>query len=163
MMQPIEVFRGAGPSDRPALLFSVWFGVGFLPKVPGTFATLTAVPLVLILDRIEILSRVVFLAVFVILAVLSSGVAERLLEKKDPREIVIDEVAGFLITVFLLPPSWPILLGGFTLFRFFDIVKWPLIRRLEGMRGGAGIVLDDLVAGIYANLVLRVALFLAGR
>jgi phosphatidylglycerophosphatase A len=78
-----------------------------------------------------------------------------LLERDDPAEVVIDEVAGILITFFLLPLSWLQLCFGFVLFRLFDILKPYPVRRLEKLKGGFGIVADDLMAGVYANLCLR--------
>ena len=74
---------------------------------------------------------------------------------KDPGEVVSDEVAGFMVTLYLLPFSWPFLAGGFVLFRLLDILKPFPIRRLERLPGGAGVVLDDVAAGILANLILR--------
>ena len=77
----------------------------------------------------------------------------------DPSEVVIDEVAGFLLTMFLLPLSWLTLGLGFILFRVFDILKPYPIKQAEKLRGGLGIVMDDLVAGIYAHLCVRLILF----
>ena len=91
-------------------------------------------------------------------AVLTSDLSGKLLGRRDPSEIVIDEVAGFSVTLFLLSLSWLNLLLGFLLFRLFDISKPFPIRRLERVKGGFGIVLDDLLAGIYANLALRLIL-----
>ena len=75
--------------------------------------------------------------------------------KSDPGQIVIDEVCGYLITMFLISLSLKNIILGFLLFRLFDIVKPPPIRRLERLRGGFGIVSDDVLAGIYANLILQ--------
>ena len=74
----------------------------------------------------------------------------------DPPEIVIDEVAGLLVTIILIPFTWPTLIAGFFLFRFFDILKPPPIKGIEKkIKGGVGVVLDDLVAGAYAHISLR--------
>jgi phosphatidylglycerophosphatase A len=90
------------------------------------------------------------------LAVWSSSLSERCLGRNDPPEVVVDEVAGFLLTFFLLPLSWLTLCLGFVLFRFFDIAKpFPAGWFEKKLRGGTGIVLDDLMAGVYANFVLR--------
>ena len=86
--------------------------------------------------------------------------AEPVFRKRDSRHIVIDEVAGFLVTMSFLPPTARHMLLGFALFRFFDIVKPFPIRRLEGLKGGYGVVADDVMAGIYANMVVRVCIFL---
>jgi len=74
----------------------------------------------------------------------------------DPKEVVIDEVAGFLLTIYLLPLSWLSIALGFIMFRFFDILKPFPIRRLERIGGGTGIVIDDLVAGVYASLSINI-------
>jgi phosphatidylglycerophosphatase A len=93
-------------------------------------------------------------------AILVSDRARKFLLGDDPQEIVIDEVAGLLVTFFLLPLSWLSLPLGCVLFRVFDMSKPFPIRRLEKIRGGAGIVLDDILAGVYANLSVRILLFI---
>jgi phosphatidylglycerophosphatase A len=101
------------------------------------------------------------LLVIIILAIWSSGRCEDILGRPDPGEIVIDEVAGFLLTVIFFPLTWITLTAGFFLFRFFDILKPPPIRQIEKkLPGGFGVVLDDLAAGIYAHLCLRFLLFM---
>jgi phosphatidylglycerophosphatase A len=92
---------------------------------------------------------------FVLLSIWTSGRSARALEKDDPAEVVIDETAGLLLTLFLLPATGFNLCLGFILFRLFDILKPFPIRRLEKVEGGAGIVLDDLLAGVYGNVCLR--------
>lgn len=91
-----------------------------------------------------------------------SGKASELFGKSDPGQIVIDEVCGYLITMFLISPSLRNIILGFLLFRIFDIVKPPPIKRLERLRGGFGIVSDDVMAGIYANLILQVVIRVIG-
>jgi phosphatidylglycerophosphatase A len=157
-----KIFRKAGLFDKCALVLAVWFGAGLMPKAPGTFGTLAAVPLVLIMGCLGTVSSVLFLLGFIFLAVWTSGLSGKLLEREDPGEVVIDEVAGLLLTLFFLPQTWASLSLGFVLFRFFDILKPFPIGRLERIKGGMGIVSDDLLAGIYANLLLRILLpFLA--
>jgi len=82
------------------------------------------------------------------------------LDQSDPREIVIDEVAGFLLTMLFLPCSWLTISLGFIFFRFFDILKPYPIKQLEKLRGGFGVVLDDLAAGLYANIIVRIILLI---
>ena len=101
---------------------------------------------------------VIFLIVFIPMAVWVSGISERLLGIDDPPEVVIDEMAGLMLALFLLPLTWSSLTLGFLLFRVFDILKPFPIGRLEKIRGGIGIVVDDLVAGVYANFCVRVLL-----
>jgi len=84
--------------------------------------------------------------------------SRKLLLRDDPPEVVIDEAAGFVLAVFLLPPSWVYISAGFVLFRIFDILKPFPLRRVERLKGGLGIVLDDLLAGIYTVLCIRICL-----
>jgi phosphatidylglycerophosphatase A len=126
---------------------------------PGTLGTLAAVPLALCLSYAKSLTNGIFLVVFIAIAIWASERSSKLLNRSDPSEVVIDEVAGFLLTLFLLSLSWLTLILGFVLFRFFDIFKPYPIKKLESIRGGLGIVLDDLMAGLYANLSLRLILF----
>lgn len=154
-----ESFRKASFFEKWALCLSAWFGTGLLPGAPGTFGTLAALPLLIALDHWGGVSGEGFKIIFVPLAIWSSHLSHKLLKRDDPSEVVIDEVAGILWTFFLLPLSWLTLCVGFILFRIFDIFKPFPIRTLERrLRGGIGIVLDDLLAGIYANLCLRIFL-----
>jgi phosphatidylglycerophosphatase A len=149
-------FRQSGAQGKAILALSTWFGVGFLPVVPGTFASAAGSPLVWFVDRLGGILGAVFLAAFLALAFWSADRAEKMAGQDDPREIVIDEVAGILVSLFLVPLSWLNLSLGFILFRVFDIWKPFPLRRAEKLGGGLGIVLDDLLAGVYANLALRV-------
>ena len=129
-----------------------------MPKVPGTFGTLAAIPLAIAINYLGAVYGALTLVIFILVAVLASEFSRKLIGREDPPEIVIDEAAGFSVTLFLLPLSWFSLSLGFLLFRLFDIFKPFPIRRLEKIKGGIGIVLDDLLAGVYANLVLRLVL-----
>lgn len=151
-----NAYRQASLPGRAALLLSSWFGVGRLPKAPGTFGSVAALPAVLLMGVLGPMAGAVFLVGFMGLAIRAAGVTEQVLGQKDPGVIVVDEVAGMLFALYLLPVTWGFLAGGFFLFRLFDIAKPFPIRRLERIPGGTGVVLDDAVAGIYANLVLRV-------
>jgi phosphatidylglycerophosphatase A len=156
-----ESFRKAALVEKLALGLSSWFGSGLMPVAPGTFGTLAALPLAFVMNALGGFSEGLFLVVLVITACWSSGVTERLLRREDPPEVVIDEVAGFLLTLFLMPLSWLTLSLGFFLFRFFDILKpFPIGTLEKKIGGGTGIVLDDLLAGAYANLCLRVVMWL---
>ena len=121
-----------------------------MPKAPGTFGTLAAVPMAIAVNYLGAIYGAFSLAIFISVAVLTSGLSRKLIGREDPPEIVIDEAAGFAVTLFLLPLSWFSLSLGFLLFRLFDIFKPFPIRRLEKIKGGIGIVLDDLLAGVYA-------------
>ena len=146
----LNIFRKSGFSGKTALVLSTWFGSGCLPIAPGTFGTLAAVPLILVLNNFGIWYSAITLLIVVGIALWSAGLTQDLLEEKDPSEIVIDEVAGFLLATALLPFSWLSFGLVFFLFRFFDILKPYPIKHLERLRGGIGIVADDLLAGLYA-------------
>ncbi|HUL22097.1 MAG TPA: phosphatidylglycerophosphatase A [Thermodesulfobacteriota bacterium] len=138
------------------LLFATGFGVGYSPVAPGTLGTLIAIPVYYFLSNILSPIYEITLVGFFFLSVWISENAERVFRKKDDQRIVIDEVIGFLITMLWVPKTLLLVIIGFLLFRFFDILKPFPIRRLEkGFKGGFGIVLDDVVAGVYANIILR--------
>ncbi|MFC1822775.1 phosphatidylglycerophosphatase A [Thermodesulfobacteriota bacterium] len=156
-----ESFRKTDLLGKSAFCLSSWFGSGLVPIAPGTFGTLTATPLVVALCYLDSFVAGLLLLFIIILAVWSAGLSERILGRIDPPEVVIDEVAGFAVTVFLLPPSWPVIILGFALFRLFDIFKpFPIGTVEKRVKGGIGIVLDDLLAGIYSNLLIRLMLWL---
>lgn len=136
---------------------------GFLPFVPGTWGTFAAIPLVIISHRLTSIIQPVVVLVFLAFAAYIAGRAEILFEDRDARPIVIDEMAGFLITLLWLPLNLMTLFLGFVLFRVFDIVKPPPIGSLDKrLHGGWGIVLDDVLAGVFANITLRLLLIVAG-
>jgi phosphatidylglycerophosphatase A len=157
--EAVAVFRETGPYGKTALILGTWFGSGLMPFASGTFGTLAATPLVALAALFSPLSGALFLMIMTLAAIWASHVVQRLLKKTDPSEVVIDEVAGFLLTMLWMPLSWGTLLAGFLLFRLFDIWKpWPA-GPAERLHGGLGIVADDLVAGLYANLGLRIIFY----
>lgn len=152
------IFKQTGFSGKIALILGTWFGSGLAPVAPGTFGTLAAAPLVALSAILSPLASALFLIIMTLVAIWASQVVQNLLERVDPSEVVIDEVAGFLLTMLFIPLSWGTFAVGFVLFRILDIWKpWPA-KAAERLHGGLGIVLDDLVAGLYANLGLRLAL-----
>jgi len=138
-------------------LFATWFGCGYSPKAPGTAGALAAIAFAWPLahagfDRLSFL--ILSLAVLSP-AVIASGIVARESGVKDPQFIVVDEVAGQWLTLAgAIRINWQSLILALVLFRIFDILKPPPIRLIEQMPGGAGIVLDDMMAGVYAALVL---------
>jgi phosphatidylglycerophosphatase A len=129
--------------------------IGYLPQAPGTFGSLPPYLLVILVKPDDIL-LLIFSALIFFLGVLSAHQAEKVLGK-DSGHIVIDEFCGYLISVLFLPKTLAYLTAALILFRFFDILKPPPIRRLEKtIPGGAGVMLDDVLAGIYANICLQV-------
>ncbi|UCH00795.1 MAG: phosphatidylglycerophosphatase A [Deltaproteobacteria bacterium] len=147
--------------DKTALILSIWFGIGLLPGIPGTFGAAGAIPLYLVGDFLGPKYQPFLLLIIITGAVWSSHRTQCILGKVDSREIVIDEVAGFLLVFTFLPFTWLTIIAGFFLFRFFDILKPPPIKKIEKkVLGGLGVVLDDLVAGVYAHLSLRLLLYM---
>ncbi len=135
------------------------FGVGYSPVAPGTLGTLIAIPIYYFLSNISSPIYEITLIGFFFLSVWVSEKAEVLFGKKDDQRIVIDEIMGFLVTMLWVPKTAILIVTGFFLFRFFDILKPFPIRRLEkGLKGGYGVVLDDVMAGVYANIVLQMIL-----
>jgi phosphatidylglycerophosphatase A len=154
----LGLFKKASLPGKSALLFSSCFGVGLIPVAQGTFGTLAAIPLAVMVASLSPLTGGSFIFFFILLAIWASDRGAKVLHQGDPSEIVIDEMAGILTALFLLPISVKVVCLGFFLFRLFDILKPYPIRRLEKIGGGTGIVVDDLMAGVYANLCLRFAL-----
>jgi len=139
------------------LLLATGFGVGYCPIAPGTLGTLVAVPIYYFLSNISSPTYEITLIGFFFLSVWISENAEIIFEKKDDQRIVIDEIMGFHITMLWVPKTPILMVIGFFLFRPFDILKPFPIRRLEKkLKGGYGVVLDDVAAGVYANIVLQV-------
>jgi phosphatidylglycerophosphatase A len=144
-----------------ALFVATGVFVGYIPVASGTFGTLVGIPLVLAFSKLPLaVAASATMAIF-ILAVWAAGETERQLKLKDPGCIVIDEITGFCITMLAIPFSTITCIVGFVLFRFFDVLKPPPARQMERhLKGGWGVVMDDVVAGIMAHLVLRLGLFL---
>jgi phosphatidylglycerophosphatase A len=142
------------PADRLAHVLSVWFGCGHLPLAPGTWGTLGAIPLYLLLrPHGPIVVSIAAVAVTAI-GIWSSGRVERRLGVEDPQIVCIDEVAGVLVTWIAAPPTTRALVAGVVAFRVFDQLKpWPA-RAAENLPGGAGIMLDDVAAGLWGAGVL---------
>lgn len=147
---------------RIVIFFVTGAGAGFSPWFPGTVGTLVAIPLSLGLNTLAAASlplSLITLAAFIACALWFSTEAEKILQQKDPGTIVIDEISGFMVANYLAPHALAPLVLGFVLFRFFDIVKIFPASRLERLPGGLGVVLDDLVAGLYVFVILRLVLF----
>ncbi|MBI2082597.1 MAG: phosphatidylglycerophosphatase A [Deltaproteobacteria bacterium] len=142
---------------RLILFFATGFGSGSLPYAPGTFGSLVGVLLYLLIKDLSYFSYLAALIAFSFFAAWVSAEAARQLGKKDPSEVVIDEVAGLCVTMAFVPFSWLHLIVGFALFRIFDVWKpYPCRLIQDRVSGGWGIVGDDLMAGVYANLILRI-------
>ena len=148
-------------SKRAVLFLVTGGGAGYFPRLPGTIGTLVAIPLSLPLNRLAVsnfAAALFFLVGAVCVAIWLSTKGANLLKQKDPQLIVIDEIVGFLVANFVAPARLTSLLWSFVLFRLFDIVKVFPTNKLEKLPGGAGIVLDDVMAGVYTFMSLRLLL-----
>lgn len=139
------------------LLIATYFNIGKFPKAPGTVATLATIPLWWALWHAgPIIYMIVTLILFPV-GVVAAQAYESQSSEHDSKEIVIDEVVGFLITMTWLPMTWQSVGLGFIIFRFLDIVKPPPIRQLDRrVPGGFGVMLDDVVAGIIGSILMQV-------
>jgi phosphatidylglycerophosphatase A len=144
-------------AGKISTLLATGLYTGYFPFAPATFSTLVlGIPLYLLVSRLNFYWYGFLLLPFTMVAVRLSDTAEKIFQKKDCSFIVIDELAGFLITMFMVPQSITTVILGFFLFRFFDIVKPPPANFFnKRKKGGFDVVLDDVFAGIYANLVLQ--------
>lgn len=144
------------PLNRLIIFLATGFYAGYLPYAPGTIGSLIGVGLFLIINS---LSPVYYLIVFFLLfslGVYISDRAEALFAKNDPSQIIFDEIAGLLVAMALIPNGIGWIIAGFFLFRFFDIFKPYPIRDIEKrFNGGFGIMLDDVAAGVYTNILLQ--------
>ena len=130
-------------------------GSGLSPLAPGTAGTLVGVLVYLVFSRLVWPVYLISAVTFAFFAVYVSQEAERIYHEKDPGRIVIDEIAGFQVTMFLIAPTFWSIVAGFILFRIFDIIKPFPIRLCERrFPGGYGVVGDDIAAGVYANIIL---------
>ena len=151
-----------GPDWRnPVHLLAFGLGSGAAPKAPGTAGTLAALPLFLLLEPLAPVAYLTIVALLFLLGVWLCGRTSSDLGVHDHPGIVWDEWVGFLLTLWLVPEGWPWLFAGFVLFRVFDIWKpWPIGWLDRKVHGGMGIMLDDLLAGLYGFALLQLAVYL---
>lgn len=143
-----------------AKIIASFFYVGFIPVASGTFGSAAAFSIYF--GLIHFPGIAIYLSAILLISaagIWAAGRAEIDSKIVDPGFVVIDEVAGQLITLFLIPVSWTNAIAGFLIFRLMDILKPFPAGRAEKMHGGWGIMLDDVIAGIYANLVLQVFVY----
>jgi phosphatidylglycerophosphatase A len=139
------------------------FGIGYIPFAPGTFGTLLAIPLCMMFKSGGDLFYILCTVLFILLAIGVSAGTESLFGEHDAQRVVIDEIAGYLVAMLFFPPRLDYLLCAFITFRFFDIVKpFPSGYVDKHLTGGLGIVLDDLIAGLYANGTLWILYLVRG-
>ena len=147
--------------DYLALAISTW-GVGFLPLMPGTFGSLVGIGVFLLLG--SLVPQLLGIVVITWAGIWAASRTERILRLKDPGKVVVDEVAGQMIALlplsFLVSPGKVGIILSFILFRLFDIFKPYPARRFERLRGGLGIMADDLVAGVYGAVGTALVMFM---
>lgn len=147
--------------EKGVLFLSSGGFIGNIPFAPGTFGSLLGLPLCFILSKINLGVSILFLVMFVSLAIWVCNKAQRLIQEKDPGCIVIDEISGMMLSLTGIPFNLISASAGFVIFRLLDIFKPFPIRAIEKkITGGAGIVLDDVAAGIISNIILRIVLFI---
>ena len=130
--------------------------LGYFPFAPGTIGTLFALVLFLLTD-VPVYAHFLIIIIGALLGIHASTVAEKRLEEKDSKKIIIDEFIGFYVSVFYLPRTFGFVIAAFLLFRFFDILKPLFISKLERtLSSGSGVMADDILAGIYTNMILQI-------
>lgn len=141
---------------NPDHLFAFGFGSGLAPKAPGTFGTLAAVPIYWLIQDLSVPLYVLWLLITFALGVYWCHRSSRALGVHDHGGIVWDEMVGYWLTLFLAPAGWVWMVVGFILFRFFDVLKpWPISWLDRHVEGGLGIMVDDVLAAVYAWIVLQ--------
>ena len=145
-----------------ALACATVLGVGYAPVAPGTFGSAAGLLVWWLLPSAPAVQGAAVAATFAI-GVWSAGVAEECSGRVDPGHVVIDEVMGMLLTLLMNPVGWIGALGAFVIFRIADVVKPYPASRFEKLPGGLGVMADDAMAGIYANVALRVIIWSSGR
>lgn len=141
----------------PVQFLALGFGSGLAPKAPGTFGTLAAIPIYLLLAvNVSLLTYAILTLLMAVAGIYICQKAADAAGVHDHPAIVWDEIVGYLITMFMVPLSWQSLVTGFLLFRLFDIVKpWPISFVDKKVHGGFGIMLDDVLAGICALIGMQ--------
>lgn len=142
--------------SSPTHFLAFGFGSGLAPIAPGTFGTLVAIPIYLLMQPLSLAWYLLLVILMSLFGIWLCGRSADQLGLKDPGGIVWDEIAGFLVTMTLAPEGWQWIAIGFVLFRLFDIWKpWPILQIDQKVEGGLGIMLDDIIAGLYALIVLQ--------
>jgi phosphatidylglycerophosphatase A len=148
---------------NPIHLLSLGFGSGLAPVAPGTFGTLFAIPPYLLLSQLPLVWYLLAVLLAFVVGIYLCGYTSAALGVHDHSGIVWDEFVGFWITMIAVPSDWQWILAGFVLFRLFDIVKpWPVKVADAKMKGGFGIMFDDVLAALYALACLQLAMLIPG-
>ena len=146
---------------NPVNFLAFGFGSGLAPKAPGTFGTLACAPIYILISDLPLIHYIIVCALVSVVGIYICGYCAKSLKTHDHPGIVWDEFAGFLITMIAVPFNWTNLLIGFILFRIFDIFKpWSISWLDKQVSGGFGIMIDDIVAGLFALGTLQLILML---
>ena len=147
---------------RPACFLGLGFGSGLAPVAPGTFGTLAAIPIYLLMQNLSLITYLVLTTIAFIVGIWICQQSADWLGKEDPSAVVWDEIVGYLITMIAAPTGWLWIVIGFVLFRFFDILKpWPISLADREIHGGLGIMVDDVIAGVFAGVLLQSIFYLS--
>ncbi len=147
--------------SNPVHLLSLGFGSGLSPKMPGTLGTLVGVLLFVLLPVLDWKLYLGFTGLAFIIGIGLCGYTAKVLNAHDHPAIVWDEIVGYFITMFMVPKDWMWILAGFILFRSFDILKpWPISVADKHVKGGFGIMLDDVIAALYSLIIIQIFLYL---
>lgn len=163
----INIFKKRSTKPIPPIPDAVWqdpwyfiafgLGSGTMPFAPGTFGTLLAIPFYLLIQPLPLIPYLVVVALFIIFSSLICQRVSKEMGVHDHPGITIDEFAGFFVTMIGAPFGWAWVLTGFVLFRIFDVIKpWPIRFFDENVKGGFGIVLDDVIAGLFGMIVIQI-------
>ncbi len=146
---------------QPIHFLSFGFGSGLAPKAPGTFGTLPGIVLVWLFASLDVAAYIGVVAFVTIIGVYLCGATAKAMGEHDSSHIVWDEIAGYMIAMIAIPVTWQALLLAFVLFRIFDILKpWPIRWLDKHVDGGFGIMIDDVLAGFFALVLMHIALAL---
>lgn len=141
---------------RPACFLGLGFGSGLAPKAPGTFGTLAALPLYWLMQDLPLITYISIVVLAFIAGIWICQKSAEWLQKDDPSAVVWDEIVGYLVTMIAAPSGWQWMVLGFVLFRFFDILKpWPINLADKAIHGGLGIMVDDVIAGVFSLVVIQ--------
>ena len=167
MNQPESTLRRPAAPVPPGFLvhpvhfLAAGFGAGYVPKLPGTAGTVVGILLYVPMRELGVVAYLGVTAVLFLAGTWLCGKTARDLGVHDHPVIVCDEIVGFLVTMIAVPRGWPWILAGFILFRLFDIWKpWPIRWVDRRISGGFGIMLDDVIAGVYGLAGLQLAVYL---
>lgn len=145
---------------RPVCFLGLGFGSGLAPKAPGTFGTVAALPIYWLIKDLPLAIYLVITLLAFIAGIWICQQSADWLGKDDPSAVVWDEIVGYLITMIAAPSGWQWIVLGFVLFRLFDIVKpWPISWADKSLHGGLGIMVDDVIAGLFAGIILQLLYF----